>query len=303
MLRSTPYINPPMTGGIGTGAGTGSDLSIRPGAPGADPNQNKDARSGQKDAAMPVFTGAGDRVELSPAARQLAQLNPNASDSDAQGEGAGPVESTRANIAPEDSVVVADASGRGSSASNEIDEDDTADNTSGTTSSATRDESMPPEEQQEVQELKQRDQEVRTHEAAHAAVGGQFAGAPTLEYETGPDGTRYAVSGEVSIDLSKAKGDPQETITKMEQVQAAALAPAQPSAQDRRVAARAAQIATQARMDLRMEQSVATTAQEVAASAASSIPEGGADKNGQQSPRVSTPEVSIESLRWSGAVA
>ncbi len=111
-------------------------------------------------------------------------------------------------------------------------------------------------QQQEIAELKRRDAEVRAHEQAHAAVGGQYAGTPQYEYTTGPDGRRYAVGGEVSIDVSEA-ATPAETIRKMQQVRAAALAPAEPSAQDRRVANEATQKAMQARMELAMEQAQA----------------------------------------------
>jgi hypothetical protein len=93
-------------------------------------------------------------------------------------------------------------------------------------------------EDAEVRELEVRDQEVRTHEAAHKATGGQYAGAVSLEYESGPDGNRYAVGGEVSIDIS-SESTPEKTISKMAQVRAAAMAPANPSAQDRSVAAAA----------------------------------------------------------------
>lgn len=96
------------------------------------------------------------------------------------------------------------------------------------------------EEQKAVDELKRRDLEVRQHEAAHAAAAGPHAsGGPSYEYETGPDGKRYAVGGEVRIDTSPVEGDPAATIAKMEQIRAAALAPADPSGQDRSVAARA----------------------------------------------------------------
>jgi len=95
------------------------------------------------------------------------------------------------------------------------------------------------EEEEVVRDLKQRDQEVRRHEQAHAAVGGQYASAPTYEYTTGPDGQRYAVGGEVQIDVSPIDGDPEATIQKMDQVIAAALAPAEPSGQDRAVASQA----------------------------------------------------------------
>ncbi|MEP0356154.1 MAG: putative metalloprotease CJM1_0395 family protein [Paraglaciecola sp.] len=107
-------------------------------------------------------------------------------------------------------------------------------------------------EQQEVAELKERDAEVRTHEQAHASVGGQYAGSPKYEYEIGPDGQQYAVSGEVSIDVSK-ESTPEETIRKAQQVKAAALAPAEPSPADLRVAAEAAQIALEARTEIAAE--------------------------------------------------
>ncbi|MGM0416936.1 MAG: putative metalloprotease CJM1_0395 family protein [Thermodesulfobacteriota bacterium] len=316
MLGSTPYINPAMIGGAGTASGIGPDARIRPTAPGdADPNRNRDARPGQSSTGQPVFPADADRVELSPAARQLSEQNSNAA-TDAREQNprtaTGPAgNNPRAEQNPTENSVednVADSAGAAANSSDtqptEADkgEEDAPEDASSGAPSGMRGEDIPPEEQQEVQELKQRDQVVRTHEAAHAAVGGQYAGAPTLEYETGPDGKRYAVSGEVNIDLSEVKGDPQETIDKMEQVQAAALAPAQPSAQDRRVASRASQIAAQARMDLRMEQSGATTAQ-TAAPSDSAAPAGGENENEQQPPRVSTPAVTIESLRWSGAVA
>jgi hypothetical protein len=103
--------------------------------------------------------------------------------------------------------------------------------------------------EQQLTELKQRDAEVRAHEQAHASLGGQYASSPQYEYERGPDGRRYAVGGEVSIDISEAS-TPEETIRKAQQVKAAALAPAEPSAQDLRVATEATQIALEARSDI-----------------------------------------------------
>ncbi|MEW9797760.1 putative metalloprotease CJM1_0395 family protein [Alteromonas sp. CYL-A6] len=103
--------------------------------------------------------------------------------------------------------------------------------------------------QQEVEELKARDQEVRTHEQAHAAVGGQYAGSPQYEFTQGPDGRRYVTDGEVSIDISEAQ-TPEQTLKKMQQVRSAALAPAQPSSQDLKVAAEAGQKAFEARLEI-----------------------------------------------------
>ena len=105
------------------------------------------------------------------------------------------------------------------------------------------------DEQQVVRDLKQRDAEVKAHEAAHIAAGsGVVSGGATYQYQTGPDGKMYAVGGEVSIDLS-SEGSPDATIRKMQQVKAAALAPAQPSGTDRAVAAQAAQIEAMARLE------------------------------------------------------
>jgi hypothetical protein len=102
-------------------------------------------------------------------------------------------------------------------------------------------------------DLKARDREVRAHESAHQAVGGQYAGSISYVYERGPDGAQYAVGGEVSIDVSPVAGDPQATIEKMRVVRAAALAPAQPSGQDRAVAAEAMQQMLQAQSEMAME--------------------------------------------------
>ena len=119
------------------------------------------------------------------------------------------------------------------------------------TTPAKRQPSTPSQEDQAaIAELSRRDAEVRRHEAAHAAAGGQFAGAPTFQFTKGPNGRSFAVSGEVSIDLSPVPGDPQATIQKMRQVKRAALAPANPSAADRGVAASADKQALAAQLEL-----------------------------------------------------
>jgi hypothetical protein len=105
-----------------------------------------------------------------------------------------------------------------------------------------------------VRQLQSRDIEVRNHERAHQAIGGQLASAPTYSFTKGPDGQRYAVSGEVSIDVSDVPGDPSATYEKMARVRRAALAPAEPSAQDRQVAAMAAQKMAEAQADIAQQQ-------------------------------------------------
>lgn len=105
-----------------------------------------------------------------------------------------------------------------------------------------------------LQELKQRDREVRQHEQAHIAAGGRYVrGAASYSYQKGPDGRNYAVGGEVQIDTAAVPNDPQATLLKMQTVQRAAMAPAEPSAQDRAVAAQAAQTAAQARADMQKQ--------------------------------------------------
>jgi hypothetical protein len=105
-------------------------------------------------------------------------------------------------------------------------------------------------EQAQIREFAARDREVRTHEQAHMAVGGQYAGGVSYDYSRGPDGRLYAVGGSVSIDTSPVAGDPLATVDKMQQVQRAALAPAEPSGADLAIAAQAAQLIAQARAEI-----------------------------------------------------
>lgn len=109
---------------------------------------------------------------------------------------------------------------------------------------------LTPDQQREVEQLKQTDRKVRQHEAAHMAAGGGLVlSAPTYSYQTGPDNQRYAVGGEVSIDASPAQ-TPEATIRKAQQIRAAALAPADPSAQDQSVAAQAGRMENEARIEM-----------------------------------------------------
>ncbi len=160
---------------------------------------------------------------------------------------------------------------------------DTDSATTAETDNTATDESQSPagqklteQEQAQVDELKERDREVRRHEAAHKGAAGGFAkGGPTYSYQQGPDGKRYAVGGEVQIDTSSVPGDPAATIRKMQTIQRAAAAPADPSSQDRAVAAQAARAEQNARQELRAQQAEKTEA-------ASSAPEGNAESSKRQ---------------------
>jgi len=105
-------------------------------------------------------------------------------------------------------------------------------------------------EQRQVAELAERDREVRAHEMAHVAAGaGLVTRGASYTYQTGPDGQRYAIGGEVGIDTSPGRS-PEESLSKAERIRAAALAPAEPSGQDRQVAAQASRMASDARMEI-----------------------------------------------------
>jgi len=105
-------------------------------------------------------------------------------------------------------------------------------------------------EKRELEKLKETDRKVRAHERAHkAAAGGYATGGVYYVYKRGPDGQQYAVGGEVKLDVSEIPGDPEATIRKMRQVKRAALAPADPSPQDMRVAAIAAQEEAEAQLE------------------------------------------------------
>jgi len=116
------------------------------------------------------------------------------------------------------------------------------------------DQELTEEEEKQVQELKKRDAEVKAHEQAHAAVGGSYASAPTYEYTTGPDNKQYAIGGEVQIDSAPVPNNPEATIRKMDIVIRAALAPAEPSSQDKSVASQAQKTRSAAQAELAKQQ-------------------------------------------------
>jgi hypothetical protein len=103
----------------------------------------------------------------------------------------------------------------------------------------------------EIAQLRVVDRHVRSHEQAHLAAAGPYAtGGPSYSYATGPDGKLYAVGGEVALDDSPDPRGPEATIQKEQVIIAAANAPADPSMQDRMVAAAAAQIEATAERQL-----------------------------------------------------
>lgn len=109
-------------------------------------------------------------------------------------------------------------------------------------------------EQAQVNSLKARDAQVKQHERAHlAASGGISVSSASFTYARGADGHNYAVGGEVRIDTSPASS-PEATLAKAEHIIDAALAPSDPSSIDRVVAAKAQQMAQQARAEIQQKQ-------------------------------------------------
>ncbi|MBQ9388851.1 MAG: hypothetical protein IJU07_01590 [Synergistaceae bacterium] len=108
------------------------------------------------------------------------------------------------------------------------------------------------EKDAQVRELKQIENEVIAHEAAHQAAAGELGGGVSYTYTEGPDGHNYITGGEVPIRF-KEGATPEETLRNMQRVQAAANAPADPSGQDRQVAAKAAALASKARAEISNE--------------------------------------------------
>lgn len=108
------------------------------------------------------------------------------------------------------------------------------------------------EEQRIVSELQAADTNVRAHEAAHMAAGGGLTSPASYTYEQGPDNKMYAVAGEVGISTSEGN-TPQESLNKAQTIRRAALAPADPSPQDLKVAAQAASMEMSARAEILQE--------------------------------------------------
>ncbi len=104
-----------------------------------------------------------------------------------------------------------------------------------------------------LEDLKDRDREVRLHEQKHLSAAGPLAkGGPTYEYVIGPDGKPYAIGGKVRIDTSPVAGDPEATEARANQIQRAATAPGDPSGPDLSVARDAAQLRSRASREYRL---------------------------------------------------
>ncbi|ACO03888.1 MAG TPA: protein-glutamate O-methyltransferase [Persephonella sp.] len=103
--------------------------------------------------------------------------------------------------------------------------------------------------QQIINQLKITEQKVKAHETAHKVAGGDLTGPVRYKYTKGPDGKLYITGGEVPIRIKEGK-TPEETIQIARKIRKAALAPSDPSAQDRAVASKASILEMKARIEL-----------------------------------------------------
>ncbi len=176
-----------------------------------------------------------------------------------------------ANVDGEGTETATDTEGNGDTeAPAETASTDGSDETTSQDSTAAKGPDGEPLDDQELQllnDLKSSDRDIRQHEQAHlSAAGGYARGGARFEYERGPDGNQYAVGGEVSID-SSSESTPEKTIQKMQVVQRAALAPREPSSQDRRVASQAKIRENEARQEQARQQAEQMTGQREARNA------------------------------------
>lgn len=138
------------------------------------------------------------------------------------------------------------------------------------------------EEAAKLRKLEARDREVRQHELAHKTTAGRYAvSGPHYQYEKGPDGRSYAIGGHVKLDISPVPGDPEATMEKMRVIRRAALAPAEPSSSDRRIAATASAQLKRAQLEAQQQQEN----------------ERAAERSPSEDPEVSVPESSAMSAR------
>jgi hypothetical protein len=249
--------------GLSAGIGSRADpvsASIRDAAPQGEREGREDAarRSAASSQTVAVTSGAiptlrADAVQLLQGLDEegsaLRDLRRSRSAEGEEEPGAQAATGSRSGSAGEEDAASARAQQRGGGDSgappaSEAEEDTGSSDASG--------ENLTEEEQKQVKELQARDREVRAHEQAHARVGGAYAGSPSYTFQQGPDKQRYAIGGEVQIDTS-AERTPEATARKMQIVIRAALAPAEPSSQDLRVAQQARASLQEAQADMRAQ--------------------------------------------------
>jgi hypothetical protein len=109
--------------------------------------------------------------------------------------------------------------------------------------------------QRELQELQQRDREVRRSEFMKLQYAGIHALGPRFDFEIGPDGKAYAVEGDVVLDIKTEAGNPVRTAEKLADVKRALMMVPNPGPEVRRLAAEVARRELVARVAMRTDTS------------------------------------------------
>ena len=108
------------------------------------------------------------------------------------------------------------------------------------------------EELQELRAMERRDQQVRTRDMAFIAAAGGAAGSYSVQYETGPDGRRYAVGADVKLDTSEG-ATPEQTLAKARALRAATMSARGDSTTDASAASKATRMEAEARAEIERE--------------------------------------------------
>ncbi len=94
---------------------------------------------------------------------------------------------------------------------------------------------------------------------AQQRVAGPYAGTVSYQYERGPDGTLYAVAGDVTFNVEPVANNPAATVAAMQTITRAALSVVPPTAQDLLAVREAAQYSAEAQAALKSSRTAATT--------------------------------------------
>ncbi|MBD3166758.1 hypothetical protein GF324_09180 [bacterium] len=105
-------------------------------------------------------------------------------------------------------------------------------------------------EEERTRDLEERDEKVRRRaEAQKAAAGSLAGGSPVYQYEIGPDGRQYAVSGHVNIKVREGR-TPEERLKNAEKAERAATAGGEITPKSAQIAAEARREARRAREEI-----------------------------------------------------
>ncbi len=76
-----------------------------------------------------------------------------------------------------------------------------------------------PEEQKEIEKIRKNSRNVKRRELVYrAVVGNHVRGAVSFQYETGPDGMKYATAGHTAIDTRPIINNPEASIRKAQAI-------------------------------------------------------------------------------------